>query len=300
MARGCDDVWGQGQSCNYKGIGLCASARYQQGITRFREAIADYERAGDVWEVHLAHFHKGCCHFGLGELAEAVSEARWVFASSARFGDSRTMCSSWLWARATGGNIPFDRIKTCLPDRPDDVMSTVHSVLAEGYWHSYHGRTEEALQSYERAAEMVRRSRCVNSHTILALPMLVQGLRLRADAVEGENPEEARELRGRARSRARLATRLARFFPAAYPLALRERSLILAVCGAMKKALKFAKKSCAVAEAQSARYEHAQSLLVCGKLSAKLGLSDAEEQIRSAQATIEVLEAPLRTQSASA
>ena len=91
-----DDVFAYAQSCNYPGIGLYASARYEESLARLTEAIAAFEKAGDLWEVNLAHFHKGCCHFGLGNLAEAVAEARWTFASSARLGDSRTLCSSYL------------------------------------------------------------------------------------------------------------------------------------------------------------------------------------------------------------
>ena len=242
----------------------------------------------------MAHFHKGCCHFGLGDLAEAVAEARWTFASSARIGDSRMMCSSWLWARATRGDIPFDELRGCIPCRPDDVMSTVHALLAEGYWHSYHGRTAEALQVYERAAEMVRKSLCVNSHTILVMPMLASGLRLHADAVQDRDAKQAEQLRKRACRVAKWGTRLCWLFPAAYPLALREPALILSACGKTKKALKFADKSCAVAEAQKAKYEHAQSLLVRGKLAKQLGLPEADEQIRAAEAALEEIERPVR------
>ena len=76
MAREFDDVWSLGQCCNYKGIGLYASAHYEEGVARLGEAIDHFEKAGDLWELNLAHFHKGCCHFGLGNLAEAVAEAR--------------------------------------------------------------------------------------------------------------------------------------------------------------------------------------------------------------------------------
>jgi tetratricopeptide (TPR) repeat protein len=296
IARESNDIWAQGTSCNYTGIGLYASARYEEGIARLSEAISSFEKAGDVWEVHLAHFHKGCCHFGFGNLAEAVAEARWTFASSARLGDSRTMCSSWLWARATRGNIPYEELKSCLPCRPDDVMSTVHGVLAEGYWHTFHGRTAEALQAYERAAEMVRKGSCVNSHTILVMPVLAMGLRLHADAVEPKDAQQSEQLRRRAYRLAKWATRLTWLFPAAYPLALRERSLILAAYGKTKKALKFADKSCAVAEAQKAKYEHAQSLRVRGRLAKQLGLPEADEQIRTAEAALDEIERSVRAE----
>ncbi len=83
IARQFDDLWMQAQAFNYKGIGLYASACYDEGLGHLGEAIRLFERAGDLWELNLAHFHSGCCQFGLGNLAEAVAEARWVFASSA-------------------------------------------------------------------------------------------------------------------------------------------------------------------------------------------------------------------------
>ena len=149
LARQFDDVLGQGYSNNYYGIGLYAAARFEEGLARLTEAIEAFKKAGDLYELHLAHFHKGCCLFGLGNLAEAVAEARWTFASSTRFGDSRTLCSSYLWARATRGDIPFEELKSCYPCRPDDVMSTVHGIMAEGHWHTFHGRTAEALEAFE-------------------------------------------------------------------------------------------------------------------------------------------------------
>jgi two-component system sensor kinase len=294
IARARNDLFGLGLSCNYKGIGLYAAARYEAGLAVLAEAVAAFEKMGDFSELHFAHFHRGCCHFGLGNLAQAIAAARWVFASSARLGDSRTMCSSWLWARATRGNIPFDELKSCIPCRPDDIMSTVHALLAEGYWHTFHGRTAEALQVYERAAEMVRKSLCVNSHTILVMPMLAMGLRLHAEAMQPQDAQQAEQLRKRAYRVAKWATRLTSLFPAAYPLALRERALILAAYGKTKKALKFADKSCAVADAQKAKFEHAQSLLVRGKLAKELGLPEAEEQIRSAEVALDAIERPVR------
>ncbi len=293
LARQFNDLLAQGYSNNYQGIGLYASARYDEGLARLSEAIEAFEKAGDLYELHLAHFHRGCCHFGLGNLALAVAEARSTFASSARLGDSRTLCSSYLWARATRGNIPFEELKSCFPCRPDDVMSTVHGIMAEGHWHAFHGRTEEALRAFERAGEMVRKSLCVNSHTILALPNLAGALRKHADAVETRDSQQSDLLRRRSLRLARWATRITRLFPAAYPVALRERSLILAACGKTKQALKFADKSCAVALAQKARYEHAQSLLVRGKLARQLGLPEADEQVRTAEAAIECIERPL-------
>jgi len=294
MARELNDLWGYGSSCNYTGIGLYASARYEEGLARLTEAIDAFAKAGDLYELNLANFHRGCCHFGLGNLAEAVAAARGTFASSTRIGDSRTLCSSYLWARATRGNIPFEELKSCYPCRPDDVMSTVHGIMAEGHWHSFHGRTEEATQTFARAGELVRKSFCVNSHMIVVMPELAGALRRHADAVQAKDPHQAGQLRRRADRVAKWATRITYLFPAAYPLALRERSLILAAFGNTRKALKYADKSCAVAAAQKAKYEHAQSLLVRGKLARQLGLPQADEQIRVAEEALDAIEKALR------
>jgi tetratricopeptide (TPR) repeat protein len=293
MARGFDDVWAYANSCNYTGIGCYASARYEEGLGHLAESIVGFDKVGDLWELNLAHFHKGCCHFALGNLAEAVAEARWTFAASARIGDSRTLCSSYLWARATRGNIPFEELKSFYPCRPDDIMSTVHGVMAEGHWHSYHGRTEEALQAFERAGQLVRKSHCLNAHTILALPMLASALRLHADTAGRSAALHGDQLRRRAYRLAVWCARITRFFPAAYPLSLRELSLMLAAQGKLRKALKRADESCAVAERQKARYEHAQSLLVRGKIARQLGRPEAEEQIRRAEAALDAIERPL-------
>ena len=259
LAREFNDIYVLGFSCSYRGIGLYQAAHYEEGLERLTEAIGHFEKAGDRWELHLAQFHKACCHFGLGQLPEAVDEVREVFASSARYGDSRTLCSSWLWARSTGGGLPFESVQSCYPNRPDDIMSTVHGLLAEGQWHIHHDRFEKAIQVLERAAKMVRTSGCVNGHTILVMPVLARALRLRADAVEQEDPSLARNLRRRSQWLAKWASRITVLFPAAYPVSLREYALILDAQGQSKRALRIAEKSRAVAETQAARYEQAKS-----------------------------------------
>jgi tetratricopeptide (TPR) repeat protein len=290
MAQSFDDVWIQGQAFNYRGVILYAAARYEDGLVSLTQAINAFEKAGDLWELNLAHFHRACCNFGLGNLSQAVEEARWVFAASARLGDSRTLCSSYIWARATQGNIPFEELKSCYPCRPDDVMSTVHGVMAEGHWHTFHGRTAEALLAFKRAGELIRRTFCVNSHTILVLPNLTAALRRHADHLQVEDASQSDQLRRRAYRLAKWSVRVARLVPAAYPFALRELAALLAQRGNLEKALRVADKSCAVALAQKAKYEHAQSILVRGQIAQQLKLPEADEQIQSARAALESLE----------
>ncbi len=173
-------------------------------------------------------------------------------------------------------------------------MTTVHGILAEGHWHTHHGRTAEALQTFERAGDLVRKSLCVNSHMIVVMPELAGALRRPADALQATDARQAEQLRRRAYRLAEWAVRVTRMFPAVHPLSLRELSLILAARGNTKKALKVADKSCTVAQGQKAKYEHAQSLLVRGKLAKKLGLPEADEHIRTAEVTLEAIESVMR------
>jgi hypothetical protein len=70
-------------------------------------------------------------------------------------------------------------------------------------------------------------------------------------------------------------------------------SILLGEQGKTRQALKTADKSCALAERQKARYEHAQSLLVRGSLAYQLGRPEAVEQIRAAETTLEEIERAL-------
>jgi tetratricopeptide (TPR) repeat protein len=290
IAKAFDNLSVQAYCFTARGFGCCASARYEEALAHLNEGIATCEKAGDQWMQHLARFHRGYCHYRLGNLAEAIAEARWMFACSERVSDSRALCASYLWARAAGGNIPFEELANRYPCRPDDIMATVHSIMARGYWHSYHGRTAEALEAFEEAARLVRTSWCVNFHTIGVLPALVGALRIHAGAVQQKNAHQGEQMRRRAFRLAKWATRITRFFPTVYPHALRERSLMLAAYGKTWKALQFAEKSCIVAERQQAKYEQAQSLLVRGNLARRLGLPEADEQIRTAEATLEEID----------
>ena len=63
-----NDVWGLGLGYTAIGIGLYASAQYEDSLGQLHEAMRLFEKAGDMWTLHLARFHKGCCHYGRGEL----------------------------------------------------------------------------------------------------------------------------------------------------------------------------------------------------------------------------------------
>jgi hypothetical protein len=118
---------------------------------------------------------------------------------------------------------------------------------------------------------------------IFTLPELAKACRLHAEAVHNEDLQQAKQLRKRALYLSKWAVRITRLFPATYPFSLRELAEIYAALGKPKKGLKYAQKSCAVAETQDAKYEYAQSQLVCGKLGRELGLLEAADQLAEAE-----------------
>jgi hypothetical protein len=240
----------------------------------------------------VAHFHLGCCYYWLGDQPKAVEKARETFETSIRIGeDSRAHSALCLWTKASHGELPFEELKNCFRSVPEDIVSTDDLLMAEGYWHTFHGRTAAALQAFEQAYDLPMRRLLINFHTAETLPALVMALRLHAEAIESTQPSQSRQLRRRALRRARWAARIARLFPTQLPVSLRELSLLLAGEGKIRQAHKLAERSSTTAHRQGARYESAKSMLLCGHLAARLELADAERQIRDAEAALDEIEA---------
>ena len=188
-----------------------ARAEYRAALDLFGTSTECLKRGGSVFETHLAKFHVGCCYLALGDIDNAVIEASDDYVSSMRVGDSRAMCAAYLWARATRGNFPYENIGNCLPERHDDIMSTAHGKMAEAHWHTYHGRTAEALDVMRHVSDMIRTSLCVNSHTIYVIPNLAGALRRHALAIRLQDAKASRKLLRRAHKVAKWATRITRF-----------------------------------------------------------------------------------------
>ena len=287
LAQELDDKYLHGEALMLIGIGCQASARYQQGVDSLEKAADLLEETGGRFELNMVRFHLACCQFGLGRLQDAIASTEKCFQGSCDIDDSRTMCASWIWTRVCDGQIPFERLRKHIPDRPDDVMSTVHARLAEASWHSHHGRFKEMLACCEQAASMVRKNRCINSHTFLTLPMLARASRELADHLPASQSSEKKRLRKRSLRLSKWATRAGVLFPAAYPMSLRELASAYVAVGNPRKAAAYAKKSIRVAEKQEAIYEVALSDLLLARIEENLRSEGWEEHLQSALATVD-------------
>jgi eukaryotic-like serine/threonine-protein kinase len=296
LRRACNDLWGIANSLYAHGFSLYAAGRFEEAVVKLDESVELYHKAGDPWEANANRLHWALCLDKLGTPAPAIASARAKYAEGLRLGDDNsTHYGLCVWSIAARGNLPFEELKGCVRPLADNVVAMSMLGIAEGYWHWFHGRTAEALRVCEEAYRLVIRSLAVNHLTAPTLPYLVTALRRHAEATEGQDPKQAQRLRRRAFRLAKWAARLRRFAPAHSAHALRELSFAYAARGRLQKALRLAEKSCAVAEAQKARSEYAESLLLRGRLAQRLGLPGAEDQIRTAEAALASLSREIET-----
>jgi two-component system sensor kinase len=287
MAREFDDIWGLALCCNREAIGYYASGKFEDAIASLEQAVELFRRSGDQWELNLANFHLACCHYRLGNLATAWELARSTFESSLRIGDTRTHCCLGLMSRTVIGSLPFDRLASRFCAVPEEILPMSNLVVGRAIWQLGCGKAEEAIDTLTPIWKRARENLLVNFHTLGALVWLVAALRTRAAELNRVDANQAVRLRRRALRLAKWAVRFTRIMRPDHAHALRELSRLYAAEGNLRKAVQVADKSCTVAKAQKATYEYAQSLRFRGELAQQLGQPDAEQQIHSAEETLE-------------
>jgi tetratricopeptide (TPR) repeat protein len=287
LRRDANDFWGIAQSLNAQGLALYARARFEESIAKLDESLDLYRKTGDQWEMNANRLIWGLCHIKLGNLSAPIDATQMYFADGVRLGDDNS-CHFGLsfWSIAARGNLPFGELSGLFRSLPDNISATSMLLMGQGHWHTFHGRTDKALEAFEGAYQLAKRNLALNFFTVPTLPCLVTALRRHADTLEAADGRQAQRLRRRAFRLAKWVARLTRFFPPHYPHALRELGYAYSARGRLRKALRLAEQSCAVAEAQKARCEYAESLLLRGRLAQQLGLPAGQEQVRTAEAAL--------------
>ncbi len=271
------NLWGMAQNTCWQGVACFARAKYREGIELLEQACEQFERVGDEWEANFARFHLGMCHFALGELESAARIQESTCKASIALGDSRALCSSYGWSRATDGTFPFAEIDSQLPKVPGDYLSTINYLKAVGYWHLANGNAEEAIAVLDSALQIMVTHLHFQAHTFAILPPLVAALRTRAAELEDSDAKERKHLLRRARKLGRRASTLGIMFPTDRSAALREYGLVLAAIGKIEKAIKYLKKSCDIANLQEEAFEFARSCQALTSLRYSLGQVSATD-----------------------
>ncbi|MGD9856016.1 MAG: response regulator [Planctomycetaceae bacterium] len=281
------DLWGQGQSLHYYGVVLYAASRYQECIERCRESIRILDRLGDYWQVHIARYQIAAAYYRLGDLDAALAEARLNHKSGLELGDEQAsgiILDVWAWA--TDGHVPAEILRREQSRERRDAQGAAQVLCAQGVCQLAEGDAAGAVDSIEQAIQICERAGVRNDYTRPLLTWRATALRCWAEQIRDLTPHTRRLLVDRAMAAVRTALAATRFYRNERPHALREFGLILAMRGRVERGLDFIDRSLLLARRLDARYEQSLSQAARARLWKELGISDALDHLREAEAMI--------------
>ena len=161
--------------------------------------------------------------------------------------------------------------------------------LAEGVRLFMLDQVEEAAAVFESTFQLAEKTGVKNVYTYPHLTWLASALRRQAEKTSPWAPKQRDELLKRASRVVNKAIKIARTWQSDLPHALREAGLIAAMQGDLSWASKHLEESLSVAERQSARFEHAQTLLARSQVRLALGRPGAAEEIDDARQVLNSL-----------
>jgi signal transduction histidine kinase len=274
VRRHLGNLWGQGQALHFYGVVLHAAGRYGEAVRKFDEAVVLLERTGDRWELNTARWHRALCRYRLGELKEAIEEAKSVLRDASVIGDVEASgVAVQVWAKASGGDVAAEVVGVELERRSSthpDVQTTVGILEAEGLRLLRQEQVAEAVEVLEEAARRVEHVKVRNVYVASVASWRATALRCLAQAGTASAAEQRAAVR-RAEQAARVAVRVARRYRNDLPHALREAGLTAALGGRVRRARRLVDASIALSEGQGARYELGLSLRARAELGRFVG-----------------------------
>jgi signal transduction histidine kinase/tetratricopeptide (TPR) repeat protein len=285
------DVWGQGQSLHFYGLGLYATGRFEECIEKCRESMRLLERTGDRWEVNNAHYQLSMALYRLGRLKEAVESSQRLHGAALAIGDRYAVrLSLEVWGKASGGRIPRSLLERELATPGLEPQTHAGLLQAEALRQMREGDVEGAVATLERADRLVEQAHLRHEYVAPVVPWLLTALRMRAESLSALAPGRRAALLKQAGQVARRAYALARTYRNNLAHVLRERGLLAAMTGHPRRARRFLEQSLRVAEALKMRHERAQTLLARGQLGRALGLPEAGAELETATRELQQLE----------
>jgi two-component system sensor kinase len=274
------DVWGQGHSLNYYGVALYAASRYEECISKCREAIRLLERTGDYWQVHIARYQIAVSLYRLGDFLGAQREAQRNHLSGIELGDEQTSGVNLdVWARVTHGKVPRDILERELQRERFDAQGTCHVLLADGVCQLADGQFESASRVLRRAIDVATGAGIHNAYSMPARAWYATALRQVAEATSHFAPRQRRLRLAVAHQAAQQALRASWVSKNDLPHIYRELALISALLGKLRRSAKFFAKSLAWAERLKAEYERATTLVEWGTVGLENGWPQAQEKL---------------------
>lgn len=287
IRRDAGNLWGQGRSLHFYGIVLYASARFEECIEKCGEAVRLFERTGDYWEMNMARYQIAASLYRLGDLPNAIAEARRLHKSGLELGDVQASGISLdVWAWAAEGNVPEDALQIELARERNDAQAIAQVLVAEAVRLIRLDQPSDAVEVLDRAWSTVKAAGVRNAWIAPVLTWQATALRHLAERVTPYAPTKRRSLFRRAGHVVRKSLRLARSFRNELPHALREAGLLAAMQGQDGKARRCFDRSLAEAERQGARFESAQTRLCRGRVGLEFGWPDAERDVAEGEQSL--------------
>lgn len=288
------DIWGQGQSLHFYGIILYASSRYEESIEKCTEAVRLLERTGDRWEVNTARWHIAYGHYRLGQLRKAYEISRSVYQAGLEIGDHQAVgISLAAWAKATEGRIPAEAVEQQLRRAVGDVHTRVELLQAEALRFLHLKRPAAAVESLERARDLLRASKLRQEYVAPVLPWLATALREQLEATPAQATQKRAGILNKARKVVAEAHYLAESYTNNLPHALREKAYFEALDGNERDAQLFFVESFNEATRQGARFEEALTLYHRGKIGRILNWVRADQDFEEGHRKLELIRGPM-------
>lgn len=285
------DRWGQGQTLHFHGVVLFAASEFEESIEKCTEAIQFLEGAGDFWESCSARYHMAESLYHLGDLRQAVHEAKIMYQQAVDVGDASA--SAYVlnpWAAATQGRIPNEIFETEFARPREDPLATVQLIQSRGI-QALLGEDdpEQAVDLIQESIEAANKRGLQNTYVMGNYAWLTTSLRILAQRADPGSTRQ-KDLLRKAKKTVRKAIQVSRKFQNNLAHALRESAMLATLAGREAEARKLFAASLATAECQRMKYQHAKTSLAQAEAGVKFGWPDADGQAAQAKQVIEALE----------
>ncbi len=284
------NLWGEAHSLSLYAMVLYNSGRLREARERCQQALQLLERTGDRWEASNAATHDAAAAIRLGNIDEGLRLTRAIYDEAIRVGAAAPSgYSMWLWAWATGGQVPAELLTRELERPSTDVQSRVEVEFAQALVFLAKEDPQQAVTTLQKARDDIRRAGLQTPYVQVVHGLLATASRVAAAALPPWSRMQRASLLAQAERAANDAVKNGRRFPNDLPSALREKGLLAAIRGDAKRARKFLDQSLALAESQQQRFESAQTLWAQAQVGEALGWPGARDLGTKARAQIEAM-----------
>jgi two-component system sensor kinase len=259
------DLRGEGHAASMRACIFNAGGRYQDACDSAGEAAEKLDQFGDRWEFGFAARNRAVALYRLGRYSQAREEAHKLLDTGFEVGDTHAQVTALeVLAKAGDGRVPATLTQAFLSDQKEDIEVTAAVLQAESLRLRRAGQIDDAINTLEKAARLVRDCQPTSTHLVPVFAWLAT--LHREDAERPLLPHIRRRQLKKARRSAGRAVRYGRFYRNDLPHALRELGVVHALSGHRLRARRLLAKSHEAAKKRHAWGELAETQLQSERL----------------------------------